>query len=235
MSYCVHCGVELHPTASQCPLCGTPVLDPGVPERPEGPLPFPTQRREVPPADRRSLALLISAMLASAGVATGVLNLWFFYPRVPWSLYIIGACAMLWLVFVPPLWWRGMYRLLRLLVDIGAVALYLLLIALALDGMTTWYLGLALPIVLLIGAFGLFLTLTLGGQRSILSTITLCIGSVGLFCVGLELLICRYLSGVYSASWSIIVLVISAALIIPLLVVRRHPALREEARRRFHI
>ena len=66
-------------------------------------------------------------------------------------------------------------------------------ISLALDGMKTWYPGLALPIVLLIGAFGLFLTLTLGGQRSILSTIILCIGSAGLFSVGLELLICRYL------------------------------------------
>lgn len=235
MSYCVHCGVELHPTAERCPLCGTPVLDPSAPERPDGPPPFPTQRREVPPADRRSLALLISAMLASAAAATGALNLWFFYPQVPWSLYIIGACAMLWLFFVPPLWWRGMHRLFRLLVDAAAVALYLLLIALALDGLHSWYPGLALPIVLLTSAFALFLTLTLGGRRSILSTIILCIGSVGLYSVGLELLICRYLFGVYSASWSIIVLVISIALIIPLLVVRRHPALREEARRRFHI
>lgn len=235
MSYCVHCGVELHPTADRCPLCGTPVLDPGAPEGPEGPLPFPTQRREVPPADRRSLALLISAMLASAGAATGALNLWFFYPGVPWSLYIIGACAMLWLFFVPPLWWRGMHRLLRLLVDVAAVALYLFLIALALNGSKTWYPGLALPIVLLAGAFALFLTLTLSGHRSILSTIILCIGSVGLFSVGLELLICRYLFGIYSTSWSIIVLVVSMALIVPLLVVRRHPALREEARRRFHI
>ena len=25
MSYCVHCGVELDPTASFCPLCHTPV------------------------------------------------------------------------------------------------------------------------------------------------------------------------------------------------------------------
>lgn len=235
MSYCVHCGVELHPTADRCPLCGTPVLDPGAPEGPAGPPPFPTQRREVPPADRRSLALLISSMLASAAAATGVLNLWFFYPGVPWSLYIAGACAMLWFFFVPPLWWRGMHRLLRLLVDIAAVALYLLLIALALDGVRSWYPGLALPIVLLVGAFGLFLTLTLGRQRSILSTIILCTGSVGFLSVGLELLISRYLFGAYSASWSIIVLVISIALIIPLLVVRRHPALREEARRRFHL
>ena len=28
MSYCVNCGVELDATASFCPLCHTPVLNP---------------------------------------------------------------------------------------------------------------------------------------------------------------------------------------------------------------
>lgn len=235
MSYCVNCGVELHPTAERCPLCGTPVLNPNSPPSTTELPPFPTQRREVPPADRRTLALLITAMLASAAVATGVLNL-FFHRELPWSLYIVGACTMLWLFFVPPLWKRGMHRLVRLLVDIAAVAFYVYLISLAVGGTGTWYPGLALPIILLAGAFALFLGLVIGGgKRSILTSITLCIGAAGLFSVGLDLMICRYLTGTFAASWSLVVLTVSVALMIPLLVVRRHPVLREEARRRFHI
>lgn len=29
MSYCVNCGVELDASASECPLCNTPVINPG--------------------------------------------------------------------------------------------------------------------------------------------------------------------------------------------------------------
>ena len=31
MSYCVNCGVELDATASFCPLCHTPVVNPNQP------------------------------------------------------------------------------------------------------------------------------------------------------------------------------------------------------------
>ena len=47
MSYCVHCGVELDPTASFCPLCHTPVADPRQPVDTDSPKPFPTRRGEV--------------------------------------------------------------------------------------------------------------------------------------------------------------------------------------------
>ena len=237
MSYCVNCGVELHASAERCPLCGTPVLNPNSPPPDSVTLPFPTQRKEVKPADRRSLAMLFTAMLASAAVASGVLNL-FFHPEGPWSLYIIGACVMLWLILVPPLWKRGMPLLLRLVVDTAAVALYVFLIALAAGGAESWYPGLALPIVLLTGAAALVLGGTLGGgRRSILSTLTITIGVIGVYLVGLELLINRYLFGAENAGlgWSLIVLTICVALMVPLMVVRHHPALREEARRRFHM
>ena len=122
MSYCVHCGVELDATASFCPLCHTPVVDPGQPVDTASPQPFPTQRGEVAPASKLEVALLITAMLASVAVCCGVLNLFLQAGRA-WSLYVIGAAAMLWLWLVPPLLARGMHLLLRLAVDIGAVLL----------------------------------------------------------------------------------------------------------------
>lgn len=52
------------------------------------------------------MGLLITAMLASVAVCCGVLNL-FLHAGRAWSLYVIGAAAMLWLWLVPPLLARG--------------------------------------------------------------------------------------------------------------------------------
>lgn len=55
------------------------------------------------------------------------------------------------------------------------------------------------------------------------------------FSPGVELLIDRYFLGRWQPGWSLVVLTVCAALVIPLIVVRRVPALREEVRRRFHL
>ena len=233
MSYCVNCGVELDDTASECPLCQTPVHNPNRPVDEASPKPFPTQRGEVLPVSRQESALLISVILVSISVACGVLNIFLRAGHI-WSLYIIGAAIMIWFWFVPPLIQRKINRVLRLILDIGAIALYVFLIALALRG-TDWYLGLALPIILMGGAVALFLGLVLRG-RSILTSVTLIIGSVGVFCCGLEVFMDRwFLDGHWSLEWSLVVMAVCVAIIVPLIIIRRVPSLREEVRRRFHM
>ena len=222
MSYCVHCGVELDATASFCPLCHTRVLDPGQPVDTASPKPFPTRRGEVAPAAKQEVALLITAMLASVAVCCGVLNLFLRADRM-WSLYVIGALA------------RGMHLLLRLLLDVAAVALYVYLISVDLNG-RDWYLGLAAPIILWGGAILLLLGLVLRVyRRSALTTMTILIGSIGVFVFGMEFFVDRWLHQLWSPSWSLVVLTICIGMVIPLIIIRRVPALREEARRRFHL
>lgn len=235
MSYCVNCGVELDATASFCPLCHTQVVNPKQPVDTLSPKPFPTERREVPPANKRQFAILLTTILVSVGVCCGVLN---FFLRTPhtWSLYVIGAAIMLWIWLVPPLLHHKKDTLrLQLLADILAIAIYVSLIAVDLDGWN-WYWHLALPIILLLGAIFLFLGLNMGdGRRSTLSRITLVIGSIGVFLFGVELFSDIFFQGHWSPSWSLIVLTICLILMIPLIVVRRVPSLREEVRRRFHM
>ncbi len=234
MSYCVNCGVELDKTAQTCPLCRTIVANPNQPVNIFAPKPFPTQRREVPFVAKWELALLISAMLLSVGVCCGVLNLFLRTERA-WSLYVIGAAVMFWIWFVPPLLMRGMHLCLRLFFDVAAVGIYVFLISVDLNG-REWFLHLALPIILLWGAAVLFLGLMLrDGRRSILSSIALIIVCIGLFMPGVEFFIDCYLQGVWEPGWSLVVSAICVALIIPLVIVRRVPSLREEARRRFHM
>lgn len=234
MSYCVNCGVELDPTAAFCPLCGTPVSNPNQPVDRESAAPFPTEQGEVPLQGRRAAAVLVSAMLGAAAVSCGLLNLILPTSHI-WSLYVIGAAAMLWVFLVPPLLWRKLPPAVMILLDTGAVALYILFIAWELGGLD-WYVRLALPVVVLLGALLLALVLLLqGGKRSILTTTTLIIAAIAVYVAGLELLGDLYFHGSWAPTWSLVVLIVAGALEIPLVVVRRVPNLRREVRRRFHL
>ena len=235
MSYCVNCGVELDDTAAFCPLCHTPVHNPNQPVNQTAPKPFPTERTEVPPASQLQVAILLSTILASVAVCCGVLNV-FLRTQRTWSLYVIGAALMIWIWTVPPLLHhrKDTFRL-QLLADVLAIAVYVSLIAVDLDGWD-WYWHLALPIILLLGALFLFWGLTMGRRkRSTLTSMTLVIGSIGVFILGVERFVDLFFLGHWSPGWSLIVLAVCVILIIPLIVVRRVPSLREEVRRRFHL
>lgn len=234
MSYCVHCGVELDATAAFCPLCHTKVLDSGRPVDTESPKPFPTERGEVPPIPKGAVAAVITAMLACVAVGCGLLNL-FLKPGRAWSLYVIGATIMLWLWIVLPLLFRKIPLLLRSVINVAAVALYVYLMSVELNGWN-WYIGLAVPIILWGGALWLLLALMLRVyRRSVISAAAIIIGSLGVFLVGVEFFIDRWLTGKVDLSWSLVVLTICIGMVIPLIIIRRVPALREEARRRFHL
>lgn len=234
MSYCVNCGVELDGTAKICPLCQTPVYNPRQPVDRDSPAPFPAERGEVPLASRWELAVVISAMLGSAALCCGLLNLVLLAGHI-WSLYVIGAAAMLWVFIVPPLLWRKLPLPAAILLDGLAVGLYVLLIAWELDGLD-WYLHLALPITVLLAVILLAQVLLFQKRRlSILSTMAVVIACVAVLVAGLELVGDLYFHGAWGPSWSLVVLIVAGALEIPLVVVRRVPGLRKEARRRFHM
>ncbi len=235
MSYCVNCGVELHPTAKACPLCHTPIYYPQQRASSEAPTPFPVRREEVPPVSRKELVLLLTVLLFSVSLCCGLLNLFLLRSDRPWSLYIIGAAVLLWVWFVPPLVHRALPLWVRLWLDACAVGVYIYLISIDLHGQD-WFLGLALPIISAGSVLAVLLGLLLANRRrSILTSVTLIIGAVGLFVLAIECFIDRWLERVYAPSWSIVVLAICVALIVPLVYVRRTPGLREEARRRFHM
>ena len=234
MSYCVNCGVELNPAARECPLCRTPVLNPSCPVDADAPSFFPTRREEVAPVSRREAALLLTAMLLSVAICCTLLNL-VFYSDVWWSFFIGGAMAMLWVWFVPPLLSRKLFIWVRLTLDVLAVGVYILLIAIALDGMD-WFVGLALPIVAAGGLVIPVLYWIIRTRRcSLLVSAVLVLLALGLFAVLTEFLCDRYLKGVWLPGWSMVVLASCVGLSIPLIIVRRVPSLREEARRRFHM
>lgn len=230
MSYCVNCGVELNPGARACPLCGTPAWNPD----PAAPAYFPTHSAAVQPASRRDAAILLTAMLTSVSLCCGLLNL-FLPTERPWSFYIIGAAVMLWVWFALPMVLRRLPVFFRLTADVAAIGIYVWLISIDLGG-ARWFRGLALPIIGWAGVLVFLLSFLLrGGRRSILSTLSLAIGAAGLLAMGIEFCIDRYFRSLWQPGWSLVVLAVCLGLIIPLRIIRRVPALREEARRRFSL
>lgn len=232
MSYCVHCGVELDDTAQSCPLCSTPVQDPLTPRDTTSPRPYSTRYVPVEPPSKTEVALLLSVMLVSVSVACALLNL-FFKPQRLWSLYVVGGAITLWLWLVWPLLVRKTPIWVRLLLDGFAVAVYVFLICLDLSGLR-WYLGLALPIILTGTAMALALSFWLKG-RSLLTTLTILIGAAGVFCLAIEFFVNFYLTCLWRPVWSVVVAAICATIMVILIVIRRVPGLREQARRKFHL
>ncbi|MDE5679233.1 MAG: hypothetical protein K2I01_02205, partial [Lachnospiraceae bacterium] len=100
MSYCVNCGVELDKSLQACPLCNTPVINPRELEEKMEKSSFPKEKGQVETVKRKDLGLLLSVVLIAAGVTCGFLNL-FVFTGSAWSLLIIGACLIVWVLFIP--------------------------------------------------------------------------------------------------------------------------------------
>ena len=234
MSYCVHCGVELDKDAHRCPLCGTQVIDLSCPgDENYGKAFFPNRPAQVEPVSKKGMALLLTSMLVSVAVCCGLLNL-VLKPGTPWSLFVMGAAMMLWVWLVLPLLARWLPLWGRMILDLAAVALYVWIISLALDG-HQWFMGLAVPILLFTALDNVLLGIVFRKRRSMLTTMTAMIATVGVYCLEIELCCDRYLFQAIDLNWSLVVFACCIGICVPLIVVRRVPSLRSEARRRFHI
>ena len=231
MSYCVNCGVELDGDAVQCPLCQTPVINPVCPPDTEMTPNFPLERQEVEPVDRKELAMLLSAMALCASVCCGLLNLFLLWRGVPWSWFVMGACAMLWVWLVPPLVLRKVPSVVFLLLDLLAVGGLLVLISAATHGQS-WLVGIALPVWAGFSLLFLIIWQT-ARKRSFLSRSLLVLSGIVLFLLWLEFVIDRFL-GAYHPMWSLIAAAVGITMMLPLAVIRTRPNLRRQVRRRFH-
>ena len=129
MSYCVNCGVELDASARECPLCNTPVINPKELEKMAmAQRPFPTEQGQVETVKRKDLGILVSMVVLATAVTCGILNALTFQESL-WSLAVIGACIILWVIMIPAVIYTKQPVYVSLLYDGGAVALYLFMLS----------------------------------------------------------------------------------------------------------
>lgn len=233
MSYCVNCGVELDASAKECPLCNTPVWNPR--ERPGGEekSPFPKEKSQVETANRKDLGILLSMVVLASAVTCGVLNALVF-PQSLWSLAVIGACAVLWVIMIPVVIYTSQPVYVSLLYDGTVVSLYLYILTFQV-GSREWFWGLGLPICVLVTVLAELVTLCIRNlPRSFLTVALYLFTAVGILCLGLEMMIDWYLAGEIALSWSAVVLTVCVVLDIAVITMLSRRRLRNEVRRRLH-
>ena len=133
MSYCVNCGVELDGALEECPLCNTPVINPRELSKQKKPSPFPAENGAVETIRRKDLGILTTSILGATAVACGLLNLLVF-TGVAWSLAVIGACLLVWVMMIPLVIDSHQPIYLSLLFDGVAAGLYLFMLSFLTSG-----------------------------------------------------------------------------------------------------
>lgn len=233
MSYCVNCGVELDKSLQTCPLCNTPVINPKELEQKMVKSSFPKEKGQVETVKRKDLGLLLSVVLIAAGATCGILNL-FVFSGSAWSLLIIGACLIVWVLFIPIVIYTRLSAYSALLFDGIAIGVYLYLITFV-TGNDIWFFKLALPIVLLVFCIAELLTLCIRKLPvTFLTTALYLFTAAGILCVGLEVLIDWYLRSEIQLVWSAVVLTVCIIIDIALITMLSRARLRDAVRRRLH-
>lgn len=233
MSYCVNCGVELAGGSSECPLCGTPVINPKELEKLKREMPFPASMGQVETVKRKDIGIWLSVVIFTIAVTCGLLNALVFQVSL-WSLAVIGACMLVWVLLLPLVIYARASVYAALLLDGLAIALYLYLIARMVDSFN-WFWKLGVPIVLLITlTVELFALCVCKLPRSFLTVAMYCFTALGFVCMGLDLLIDNYLGKRLMVTWSAVVATVCAVLDIAIITLLCQHRLRNAVRKRMH-
>lgn len=234
MSYCVNCGVKLESSLTKCPLCNTPVINPSELQKITAvSSPYPKERGQVDVVKRKDLAILTAVVLIATSLCCLLLNLLVFSGS-PWSLFIIGACLLLFVIVLPVMIYTKLPVYLSLLLDGAATGFYLYMIAFN-TATDRWLWKLALPVValvtILVEIFALLLRIF---PVSFLTTALYFFVEAAILCVSLELLIDHFRGAPLRLMWSAIILTVCSVISIALLTILSKQRLREAVRRRLH-
>ncbi len=233
MSYCVNCGVELGNDLKDCPLCNTPVYHPGAPEKEYEHPAFPKEKGQAEPIRKQDVGLLITVIAVMTAITCVVLNICA-YDSYPWSVSIVGACALLWVMLIPATLPLKFPVYVYLFLDGVMLSVYLFMITYMTPD-RTWFFRLGLPFTILLTIIAeVFAFCVRRVAKGFLPVALYIITTIGLICMGLEILIDYMLVRKVTLTWAAIVLtvcVIIDATIVTLLSVKRF---RNAIRKRLH-
>lgn len=233
MSYCVNCGVELDRTRASCPLCHTAVYNPNQPVDLESPTPYPKNVGKSEKVDSSELTSLLTIVFATISVVCGLLN-WLVFTRTHWSLYIIGALAMIWVSLVPVFFRDKVNGYVCVALDGVVTALFVGMISVLHPGQG-WYLEIALPIIFISTALlEVFYLFNIRLKTSAITKIMVIVGIVAVITVAIQTLIGFHFNRMINLTWSAVVLACCVAVEVILFALTLHKGARNELRKRMH-
>ena len=234
MSYCVNCGVELDVSAKNCPLCGTPVINPRELEKlREAQSPFPTKKGQVEAVKRKDLGILLTVVTLATAAICAILNRLVFRDNL-WSLAVLGSCVMLWVIMIPFVIHTKQSVYLSLLYDGAAVVFLLYMIKLLVED-DNWFVGLGLPLTVLVTAVTELFTFCVDRLPKSFLTVSLYLFTgIGILCLGIEILIDMYAVGDIALGWSAVVLTVCGVIDMAIITMLSRRRLRNSVQRRLH-
>lgn len=220
MTYCPSCKITLAENCPVCPLChGQSVVSDGpIPDIPvvktdnHGTTGYPSDVQNADNKEKLTLEekrLIISELLAvsfgiiltvTIGIDILVSN------TLTWSKYTSLILCMLWLFLsIPLVLWGHPWLVFAVLAPALPAGLFLLALS---SGDMSWYIMPALPITLLFEAVVLasFVLIAREKQKG-LNCVGVILAALALFCVGIDLMLTKFLTDVFTIQWSIIVLI----------------------------
>ncbi|TVQ17517.1 MAG: hypothetical protein EA382_18740 [Spirochaetaceae bacterium] len=257
MTTCAHCGVIVE-AADSCPLCGNP-LPQNLARDKAGPTGEPRDSQSMSTAARSGAAPVVqrAADFAPPREETVRSAKWWLFEMtslvaftvaivlfaadfafgfsITWSVYPLVSIGFVWLAVTGtiPLVRR---RVLLIGYETAIVAGFLLAIS-AFSGGTDWFVGLALPITVLLGVVAVAETVIVATVRLarlvVAGTVVL---AAGVFVVGLELIITAYVEQSAPVSWSLVALACTISIFfLTIFINKRLRDQNAEFRRIFHI
>ena len=249
MQKCPTCGVYVE-NARICPLCGEPLAPTdeqgatGEPSRDQSPFPAAEDpdgalsSREGNEQTVHNAKIWLFEMVSLAAFTVGIIVFaadFGFGFRVTWSTYPLAGVVFAWL-FTTAVIVLTRRRVALIGAETAIVAALLLFIS-TVSGGTGWFMGLALPITLLLGAIiaitSIIVKLTRLRALAIVATVVL---TLGFFLVGLDITLSAHLGSDRPLSWSLVAFTCTLSLFFLILAINKR--LREhhsDFRRVFHI
>ena len=233
MSYCVQCGVRLSDDLKKCPLCQTAVNNPNLPDK-NRESDQPEKVEEMIGRMDRNYLCQLTVIIAMIPALT-VLLIDILDGGGAWSPYAIGALVMCWFFFAVPLVYRFSKPYPYVTLDVLALCGYLALIAAMTDGFS-WYLNIALPLLVLLGATTLLVMLVLRRlqMRKIIKGVFLLL-ILSAFLITLEVILDFAIWQQVCLGWSVYSSVPFVVIMLTALYVENSKPLKEEIRRRLFI
>ena len=233
MSYCVNCGVELDKTCSTCPLCNTKVYNPNQPVDTESPTPYPLQKGEKEQVYRYEFTILVTIILVTTSFVSSLLNTYAF-TQTKWSLYVVGACILVWFFMLPIFFPGETNPFVNLLLDGISLIVYFYVVSLYHPG-NGWYYHIALPVIILVTiAIQVNYLFAIKLKSSMIRRTVVFLFCVGIFCGILEALIDFHLGKAWGFSWGAIVFTCCISANVILITIACLKGVRNELRRRVH-
>lgn len=230
--YCINCGVKLGESEQHCPLCGTVVYHPDI-RRPQGEPLYPKNSLPAPQVSPRSAQIIATAAVLLPILITFQCD-FRISGTVTWSGYVIGALLLFYCVFVLPCWFRRPDPAVFCAVDFAAAGLYLLYINQATGG--DWFLTFALPVTAALGVLCTAVTVLLRHlRRGRLYILGGAMIVLGLFMLGLELLLCATFPPVRFYGWSAYPMTMLTVLGLTLIFLGLNHRAREKMERKFFL